>query len=120
MLWANSTLGLMNFWWTGGRQQQGRSIMTITQLPELPTLDVRQLSQEQVARSHQLFAKFLHHDFLPANEAYHDPARQALDQAVLIDLLGLPESVLEPLALLRGQWCAEPTVHGGKSTRPPE
>ena len=64
------------------------------------TLDVRQLSREQVARSHQLFAKFLDHDFLPANEAYHDPARQALDQAVLIDLLGLPESVLEPLAVL--------------------
>ena len=120
VLWANSTLGLMNFWWTGGRQQQGRSIMTITQLPELPTLDVRQLSQEQVARSHQLFAKFLHHDFLPANEAYHDPARQALDQAVLVDLLGHPESILEPLAVLRRQWCAEPTVHGGESTRPPD
>ena len=117
-LWANTTLGLISFWWTGGRQQQGRSIMTITQLPELPMLDVRQLSREQIERSHRLFADFRDHEFLPANEAYRDPARQALDQAVLIDLLGLPESILEPLALLRRQWCAEPTVHGGKSTRP--
>ena len=117
-LWANSTLGLISFWWAGGRQQQGRARLTISQLPSLLTLDVRQLSQEQIERAHRLFADSLDHEFLPANEAYHDPARQALDRTVLLDLLGLPESVLEPLAVLRRQWCAEPTVHGGKSTRP--
>lgn len=35
-----------------------------------------------------------------------------------VDVLGLPASILEPLAVLRRQWCAEPSVHGGKSTRP--
>lgn len=54
----------------------------------------------------------------PANEAYHDETRQALDRAILVDLLGLPETILEPLRVLREQWCSEPTVHGGKSTRP--
>ena len=117
-LWANTTLGLISFWWTGGRQQLGRSVMTITHLPELLTLDVRQLSREQIDRSHRIFADFLDYEFLPANEAYRDPTRQALDRAVLIDLLGLPQSIFDPLALLRRQWCAEPTVHGGKSTRP--
>ena len=117
-LWANSTLGLISFWWAGGRQQQGRARLTITELPSLLTLDVRRLSRDQIKRSHQIFTDFVDHEFLPANEAYHDSARQALDRAVLIDLLGLPESILEPLALLRRQWCAEPTVHGGKSTRP--
>ena len=34
------------------------------------------------------------------------------------DARGLPEGILEPLDVLREQWCAEPTVHGGKSTRP--
>ncbi len=119
-LWANTTLGLIGYWWVGSRQQQGRSVMSITKLPDLLTLDARELSQEQIDRSGHIFAGFLDHEFLPANEAYHDPARQALDRAVLIDLLGLPESILEPLALLRLQWCAEPTVHGGKSTRPPD
>lgn len=57
-------------------------------------------------------------EFLPANEAYRDDNRKALDRAVLIDLLGLPENLLGPFDLLRRQWCAEPTVHGGKSTRP--
>jgi len=117
-LWANTTLGLISYWWTGGRQQLGRSVMPITKLPDLLTLDTRKLSHEQIDHSHQLFADFQDHEFLPANEAYHDPARQALDRAILIDLLGLPESILEPLAVLRLQWCAEPTVHGGKSTRP--
>ena len=119
VLWANTTLGLIGYWWVGSRQQQGRSVMSITGLPSLLTLDVRTLTPDQIERSQQIFKEFLDYEFLPANEAYHDPARQALDHAVLIDLLGLPESILEPLAVLRLQWCAEPTVHGGKSTRPP-
>ena len=94
--------------------------MTITQLPELLSPDVRQLTRDQIARSQKIFTDFLDYEFLPANEAYRDPARQAFDQAVLVDLLDLPESMLESLAVLRRQWCAEPTVHGGKSTRPTE
>ena len=47
----------------------------------------------------------------------HDPVRH-FDTAVLVDLLGLPASILEPLAVLRRQRCAEPSVRGGKSTRP--
>ncbi len=118
VLWANTTLGLIGFWWQGGRQQQGRAIVTITQLPSLLALDVQQLSDEQLRRAHAIFTDFREREFLPANEAYHDETRQALDQAVLIDLIGLPADILEPLALLRLQWCQEPTVHGGKATRP--
>ncbi|MYG19375.1 MAG: hypothetical protein F4208_07365 [Gemmatimonadales bacterium] len=65
-----------------------------------------------------LFDTFNDRDFLPANEAYRDASRIALDEAVLVDLLELPRSVLEPLGVIRRQWCAEPTVHGGKGTRP--
>ena len=117
-LWANTTLGLIAFWWMGSRQQQGRAILTISSLPSLPVLDVRALSARQLKSAEKIFADFRDWKFLPANEAYRDETRQALDQAVLCDLLGLPESILEPLDVLRRQWCAEPTVHGGKSTRP--
>ena len=117
-LWANTTLGLISFWWMGGRQQQGRAIISITQLPSLVTLDARQLSDAQLQRAQAIFEDFREREFLPANEAYHDETRQALDKAVLVDLLGLPEDILDPLALLRLQWCHEPTVHGGKATRP--
>ena len=118
VLWQNTTLGLISFWWHGTRQHQGRSRVSISRLPSLLTLDVRQLDPAQLARAKAIFDDFAEREFLPANEAYRDETRQALDRAVLIDLLGLPETVLEPLAVLRGQWCAEPTVHGGKGTRP--
>ena len=117
-LWANTTLGLLAFWWEGDRTQPGRARLTISRLPSLLTLDVRRLTAAQLARAKAIFDGFAERDFLPANEAWRDETRQALDRAVLVDLLGLPEAVLEPLAVLREQWCAEPTVHGGKGTRP--
>ena len=117
-LWVNTTLGLICFWWVGGRQQQGRSILTISGLPRLPVLDVRALSDSQLGLARAIFSEFAERDLLPANEAYRDATRTSLDRAVLCELLGLPESILEPLDVLRLQWCSEPTVHGGKSTRP--
>ena len=117
VLWSNTTLGLLAFWWVGSRQQQGRACLTITQLPRLTVLDPRTLSKDQQAQAEDIFERFREKEFLPANEAYRDDARQALDRAVLVDLLCLPEAVLEPLAILRDQWCAEPSVHGGKKTR---
>ncbi len=117
-LWANTTPGLISFWWIAGRQQQGRAILTISQLPRLTALDVRTLDEEQLKQAERLFAEFAERDLLPANEAYRDETRQALDRAVLCSLLGLPESILDPLAALRLQWCEEPSVHGGKPTRP--
>ena len=117
-LWANTTPGLIAFWWIGSRQQQGRANLTISQLPRLTALDVRTLDDGQLEQAERLFVDFAARDFLPANEAYRDETRQALDRAVLCGLLGLPESILEPLAALRLQWCEEPSVHGGKPTRP--
>ena len=84
----------------------------------LTVLDPRALSKDQLARAEAIFERFKEkEEFLPANEAHRDDARQALDRAVLVDLLHLPEAALEPLAILRDQWCAEPSVHGGKQTR---
>lgn len=114
---ANTTLGLMAFWWIGSRQQQGRARLTISRLPDLPILDVRSLDATQFGQAEAIAEDFREREFLPANEAYRDETRIALDQAVLCSLFGLPAEILEPLAVLRRQWCAEPTVHGGKGTR---
>ena len=117
VLWANTTLGLMMFWWHGNRQHPGRSIVTISGLPFLAVLDTAKLTKAQHAVAHKLLKKFGDRELLPANEAYHDPVRKDLDRAVLVDLLGLPATILKPLDLLRRKWCAEPTVHGGKATK---
>ena len=119
LLWANSTIGLMAFWWHGTRQQSGRSRVTISRLPELLMLDVRQLNAEQLARCAELVAEFSQREFLPANEAWHDEVRKDLDEALLTGVLGFGDDVINGLAVLREQWCREPSVHGGKSTRPP-
>ena len=118
VLWSNTTLGLIAFWWIGTRQQQGRATLTISKLPALTVLDVRQLSPELLSRADAIFQNFKSKNFLPANEAWRDETRIALDYAVLTDLMGLQSEKIEFLDLLRRQWCAEPSVHGGKKTAP--
>ena len=116
-LWANTTFGLLLFWWTGSTQQAGRSRISIGRLPELHVLDVRCLSLKQIEESKEIFNDYKKRKLLPANEAYRDQVRKELDRDVLVGLLGLPERILSHLDLLREKWCAEPTVHGGKKTR---
>ena len=120
LLWCNSTLGLLMHWWKGTRQQMGRSNMTITAIPDLPVLDPRTLTQGQIDHCHAVFEDFRDRSLLPANEAYQDETRKALDRALLFGItsvLQLDPGLEDGLDLLRKQWCAEPSVHGGKSTR---
>jgi len=117
LLWANTTLGLLLFWWEGNRQQSGRARITLTGLPSMTALDVRSLTKGQLKKAEAMFGEFSEREFLPANESYRDETRKDLDRAVLTELLGLSADVLGPLDLLRKKWCAEPTVHGGKGTR---
>ena len=117
-LWCNTTLGLLCYWWHSSRQQTGRGSMPITAIRSMPTLDVTKLTQAQLDMAEETFKDMKSSQFLPANEAYRDNTRKELDYRVLIDMLGLPERVLEPLDLLRLKWCSEPSVHGGKKTAP--
>ena len=117
-VWLNTTLGLIGRWWVSNRQQQGRANLTITTIGTIPVVDLRTLDTDRIETLAATFDTFAGRRMLPANEARHDAARQELDKAVLCDALELPEDILEPLGVLRQQWCAEPSVHGGKSTRP--
>ena len=120
LLWCNSTLGLLMHWWKGTRQQMGRSSMTITAIPDLPVLDPRKLTDRQLDHCHTIFDDLKDREFLPANEAWRDETRKALDRQLLFGItsvLQLDLGLEEGLDLLRKQWCAEPSVHGGKGTR---
>ena len=58
--------------------------------------------------------------FLPFDQIDEDPARAELDRRLLVDVLGLPESLCEPngpIDLLRRKLAREPQIHGGKKTR---
>ena len=120
LLWCNSTLGMIMHWWKGTRQQMGRSRMRITTITDLPVIDPRALNDIQLENLQGIFVDLKDSPFLPANEAYRDEARKELDRRILFgteSVLGLDSSLEEGLNVLRDQWCAEPSVHGGKSTR---
>ena len=117
-VWLNGTLGLLGRWWVSNRQQKGRANLTVTTMGSIPVLDLRAIPVDQRHYLAAVFGHFEHRAMLPANEAYRDKVRHELDKAVLCDVLGLPATILDPLNTLRLQWCAEPSVHGGKKTRP--
>lgn len=117
-VWLNSTLGLLGRWYVSNRQQKGRANLTVTTMESIPVLDLKAISADQRQALGAVYDQFEHRPMLPANEAYRDDARQEIDEAVLCEVLDLPTAILDPLSTLRLQWCAEPSVHGGKKTRP--
>ena len=109
VLWANSTLGLMSFWWIANRQQEGRSIVTLRKLPSLCVLDATRLSPEQLTECQKLFDEISSKTFLPATQSNTDSTRLLLDEK-LFNILKLPAEILASLEVVRSQWCDEPTV----------
>ena len=119
-LWCNSTLGLLMHWWTSNKTQSGRGTTTVTSIPNIPTLDTRKLSAEQLSAAREAFYAMRDLRFLPFDQIDEDPARAELDRRLLVDVLGLPSTLCEPdgpIDLLRRKLAAEPQIHGGKKTR---
>lgn len=117
-VWLNSTLGLVGRWWVSSRQQDGRARLSVTTIGSIPALDLRTATPAMIRAAAEAFDKFKHREFLPANEAYRDPARHDLDEVLARRVLHLPKEALAGLARLRVLWCSEPSVHGNKQTRP--
>ena len=119
-LWCNSTLGLLMHWWMANKTQSGRGTTTVTSIPNIPTLDVRTLTGEQVAAAKAAFDAMRELRFLPFDQIDEDPSRAELDRRLFVDVLGLPETLCEPdgpIDLLRRKLAREPQIHGGKQTR---
>ena len=114
-LWANSTLGMLLYWWSASRQQDGRGVISINAAKSLPVLDFRALSDDQLATAEDIFNDFRNRELKPAYLADADPNRALLDRRVVCDLLGFDESIYVSVRRLSAKWCAEPSVHGGKA-----
>lgn len=116
---AERTLGLVARWWVSSRQQTpGRANLTITTVGNIPVLNLRKSAPTEVERLAEASDRFATEILLPANEAFRDDtAKQWTGPSSAT--FGLPESILDPLATLRLQWCAEPSVHGSKATGAP-
>ena len=119
-LWGNSTLGLVAHWWMSNKSQAGRGTSTITSITGFTALDVRQLSEAQLANAQIVFDDLANQRFLPYDQIDEDPARAALDRRLLVEVLGLPEELCEaggPMERLRAKLAAEPQIHSDKRTR---
>ena len=119
-LWCNSTLGLLLHWWVSNKTQSGRGRTTVTGIPNIPALDTRTLTAEQHVAAKEAFDAMQELRFLPFDQIDEDSARVELDRRLLVDVLGLPESLCAeggPIDLLRRKLAQEPQIHGGKKSR---
>ena len=115
LVWGNSTLGLLSYWWHSSRQQSSKAGMTVRSVDSLPLLDFRSLTDEQLAEAEAIFDEFRDKELKPAYLADADPNRALLDRRVVCDLLGFDEDTYAAVRRLAAKWCAEPSVHGGKA-----
>ena len=120
-LWGNSTLGLLLHWAHSGKQQPGRGRGSRTALLQMPTLDVRCLSDEPLANAECIFHSLKHKKdkrMLPFNEIKDDPVRHELDSRLLSEVLGITSGdAHNAVHRLRELLSAEPSIHGGKKSR---
>ncbi|MCY4093507.1 MAG: hypothetical protein OXG05_00100 [Gammaproteobacteria bacterium] len=112
VLWGNCTLGVISFWYYSSRQQVRRSIVTVTSINSLPWLDPTALTDEQLARIDEIFEFFKQRSFYRLNQMPEDSVRAELDRRLLVDVLGIPASILRSVRLLQKKWCAEPSIKG--------
>ena len=115
LVWGNSTLGLLSYWWHSSRQQSSKAGMTIRSATSLPVLDLRALTDEQLRTAEDIFDELRDVELKPAYLADADPNRALLDRRVVCDLLGFDEDTYAAVRRLAAKWCAEPSVHGGKA-----
>ena len=113
-LWANSTLGLLLQANQANSVQEGRGIGNKGMLETLSTLDVRKLEAWQLDEAQAIWNDFKDRKFLPFYQCAVDPARIALDERVIRDLLGLSEDAVKSVARLRGLLASDPSIHGSK------
>ncbi len=113
-LWGNTLLGLLMFWWHSSKQHPGRGILTKTTLATLPVLDVTALSPSQLTQAATLFDDLKHLPLKPLHELDSDENRRTLDRRFYCEVLGLPESILGPLDVLRRKLSREPSICGSK------
>ena len=132
-LWCNSTFGLVLYWQTAGDQQRGRGMMSLGLFRKaFPVLDVRTLTDAQIARFNTLFDETCNISLMPFNQVHADLVRQTIDTCIS-SILGIRtdlNSVYKWLAT-DPQFSARPAVNakvaesateagGDPGGRPPE
>ena len=117
VVWANTTLGLLMYWWHSSRQQAGRGRITKVSLQTLPILDITALRPDQLARAASIFDDTCQLPLKPLHELDTDENRKLIDRRFYGEVLGMPAQLLKdggPLDILRTKLSREPSIRGAK------
>jgi hypothetical protein len=117
VLWANSTLGLLMYWWHSNKQQDGRGRLGVLTIRNLPILNTTALTPKQLSESAKLFRTMNGKPMRTINEIGEDSNRKELDESFVRKVLGLAGPIIEsggPLELLRMKLGREPSIRGQK------
>ncbi|WP_298189575.1 hypothetical protein [Novosphingobium sp.] len=116
-LWFNSTLGILSFWWSANKTQDGRGSVTTSRLGELVSIDPRTFDEMALAEADQFFDTFKGRSLMDVHEASFDEARAELDEFVAKHLLNAGtrlQEVTDGLRLLRSKLVIEPSIRGAR------
>jgi hypothetical protein len=117
VLWCNTTLGLLMYWWFATKSQPGRGGIAKNALEDFLVLDTSALPTDKLKAAETIFEKFKATPLLPMHELQKDAARHDIDREFMVDVLGLPPSLHQaggPMELLRLKLACEPSVLGHK------
>ena len=114
-LWTNSTFGMLCHWAISSKQQPGRGRLSLGNLQNVPTLDVRQLSDAQLKAADNIFDDLKDARMLPYNECADDPWRHILDARLLAEVFGITDpETHRAMHKLREMLSDEPSIAGTK------
>ena len=117
VVWGNTSLGLLAHFWQANKQQSGRGNVTPNVLQGFTILNVAELTSTQLDAAVKVFDAMCQKSMLPIHEINKDPVRKELDERFAREVLGLPESLLQPggeFDLLRMKLAQEPSIRGNK------
>jgi hypothetical protein len=117
VLWANTSLGLLLYWWHANKQQDGRGRLGVLTIDILPILDITKLTHKQLTEAVKLFDAICNKPLLPFNEIDNDATRKELDEKFMRKVLGMKGPILDaggPFDLLRMKLSREPSICGQK------
>ena len=115
LVWGNSTLGLLSYWWHSSRQQSSKASILSAPWPSSQCWTSAPSRMSSLRTAEAIFNEFRDKELKPAYLADADPNRALLDRRVVCDLLGFDEDTYVAVRRLAAKWCAEPSVHGGKA-----
>lgn len=117
VLWGNSSLGILMYWWFANKQHAGRGSIGRLPLENVIALNVATLIEQQLHAAEDIFEAFANLPLLPIHEMDHDEHRRRLDLVLMTEVLGFPASLHDDegaMDLLRLKLAREPSILGHK------